>query len=26
MSHNHVFRSGPKYTILSLCIRGMSLV
>ena len=23
MSHNHIFRSGPKYTILSLSGRGM---
>jgi len=26
MSRNHVFCSGPKYTILSLTGRGMSLV
>jgi len=26
MSHNHVFRSGSKYTILSLSDRRMSLV
>jgi len=26
MSHNHVFRGGPKYTIFSLSARGMYLV
>jgi len=26
MSRNHVFHSGPKYTIFSLSGRGMSLV
>jgi len=26
MSRNHAWHSGPKYTILSLSDRGMSLV